>query len=98
MIMPKRLLATFCGFSLALGMAGFAQMLSWVIATDIGRQFTSVVGRWMNTWGFIAASIVPTVAPVVARDWGWNQVLILNACVILLGIIGMLVETTEPLQ
>jgi len=85
--------------SLALGMAGFAQTLSWVIATDIGRQFTSAVGSWMNTWGFVAAAIVPTVAPIVARDYGWNQVLLLNAGVILLGITGyLLVKTNEPLK
>ena len=85
--------------SLALGGAGFAQTLSWAIATDIGRQFTSAVGSWMNTWGFIAASIVPTVAPIVARDYGWNQVLIVNAAVILVGILGYLfVKTNEPLK
>jgi Sugar phosphate permease len=85
--------------SIALGMAGFAQTLSWAIATDIGRQFTSAVGSWMNTWGFIAASIVPTVAPVVARDYGWNQVLILNAVIILIGITGyLLTKTNEPLK
>lgn len=85
--------------SLALGGAGFAQTLSWSIATDIGRQFTSAVGSWMNTWGFIAASIVPTVAPIVARDYGWNQAIILNAAVIIVGIVGyLLVKTNEPLK
>jgi len=85
--------------SLALGMAGFAQTLSWVIATDIARKFTSAVGSWMNTWGFVAAAIVPTVAAIVARDYGWNQVLILNACIILIGLTGfLLVKTNEPLK
>lgn len=85
--------------SLALGMAGFAQTLSWAIATDIGRQFTSAVGGWMNTWGFVAAAIVPTVAPIVARDYGWNQVLILNAVIIIFGILGFLfTKTNEPLK
>lgn len=85
--------------SLALGMAGFAQTLSWVIATDIGRQFTPAVGSWMNTWGFVAAAIVPTVAPLAAKGFGWDQVLILNAVVTLVGIIGFfLIKTNEPLK
>lgn len=84
--------------SLALGGAGFAQTLSWSIATDIGRQFTAAVGSWMNTCGFIAASIVPTVAPIIAEIFGWNHALLVNAAVIILGIIGyMLVKTDEPL-
>lgn len=85
--------------SVALGGAGFAQTLSWSIATDIGRKFTAAVGSWMNTWGFIAASIVPTVAPIVAQSYGWNQALIVNAAVILVGIAGyLLVKTNEPLK
>jgi ACS family glucarate transporter-like MFS transporter len=85
--------------SLALGMAGFPQTLSWSISTDIGQQFTSTVGSWMNMWGFIAASIVPTVAPIVAKSYGWNQVLIVNAGVIVLGIIGyLLIKTDQPLR
>jgi ACS family glucarate transporter-like MFS transporter len=85
--------------SLALGMAGVAQTLSWVIATDIGQQFTSTVGGWMNTWGFIAASIVPTVAPIVAEKYGWNQVILLNAAVTLCGVVAyLLIRTDEPLR
>jgi ACS family glucarate transporter-like MFS transporter len=76
--------------SLALGMAGCVQTLSWSIATDISRDYTSTVGGWMNTWGFIAASIVPTLAPIIANSWGWNAVLIVNAGIIVLGIIGYL--------
>jgi ACS family glucarate transporter-like MFS transporter len=80
-------------------MAGFPQTLSWSISTDIGQQFTSTVGSWMNMWGFIAASIVPTVAPIVAKSYGWNQVLIVNAGVIVLGIIGyLLIKTDQPLR
>ena len=85
--------------SLALGMAGFPQTLSWSISTDIGQQFTSTVGSWMNMWGFVAASIVPTVAPIVAKNYGWNQVLIVNAGVIVLGIVGyLLIRTDQPLR
>ena len=69
------------------------------ISTDIGQQFTSTVGSWMNMWGFIAASIVPTVAPIIAKSYGWNQVLIVNAGVIVLGIIGyLLIKTDQPLR
>jgi ACS family glucarate transporter-like MFS transporter len=53
----------------------------------------------MNMWGFIAASIVPTVAPIIAKSYGWNQVLIVNAGVIVLGIIGyLLIKTDQPLR
>ncbi|MCC9296233.1 MFS transporter [Clostridium sp. WLY-B-L2] len=84
--------------SLALGMAGFSQTLAWSIATDIGQKYTSTVSGWMNMWGFIAASIVPTVAPVVAKLWGWNSVLLVNAGVTLLGIVGYLtINTDKPL-
>jgi ACS family glucarate transporter-like MFS transporter len=84
--------------SLALGMAGFSQTLAWSISTDIGQKFTSTVGGWMNMWGFIAASIVPTVAPIIAQSFGWNAVIIVNAFITLLGIIGYLaVNTNKPL-
>jgi MFS transporter, ACS family, glucarate transporter len=84
--------------SLALGMAGFSQTLAWSITTDIGQKFTSTVGGWMNMWGFIAASIVPTVAPIVAGKYGWNAVLIVNALITVLGIIGYLsVKSNKPL-
>ncbi|MDL4915550.1 MAG: MFS transporter [Enterobacterales bacterium endosymbiont of Blomia tropicalis] len=84
--------------SVALGGAGFAQTLAWSIATDIGREFTSVTGSWMNTWGFIAASIVPTVAPLVANHYGWNAVLLLNAVITLIGILGFLfIKADSPL-
>ncbi|MDE2452058.1 MAG: MFS transporter, partial [Burkholderiales bacterium] len=92
-------IANILWLSLALGMAGFAQTLSWVVATDIGRRFTPAVGSWMNTWGFVAAAIVPTVAPLVAKGYGWNQVLILNAVVISVGILGfLLTNADEPLE
>lgn len=81
--------------SLALGMAGFSQTLAWSIATDIGQKYTSTVGGWMNMWGFIAASIVPTVAPIVAKLWGWNSVLLVNAGITVLGIIGYLLVNTN---
>lgn len=85
--------------SLALGMAGFSQTLAWSISTDIGQQYTSTVGGWMNTWGFVAASIVPTVAPIVAKTWGWNSVLLVNAFITILGVIGYLgVNTNKPLS
>ncbi|WAH37632.1 MFS transporter [Alicyclobacillus dauci] len=85
--------------SIALGTAGFSQTLAWAIATDLGGQFTSTVGGWMNTWGFIAASIVPTVAPIVARDLGWNAAILLNAAITILGVIGYaLVQTNQPLK
>ena len=85
--------------SLALGMAGVPQTLSWAVVTDISQQFTSSVSGWMNMWGFIAASIAPTVAPIVAKSYGWNRVMILNAGIIVLGIVGhLLIKTDEPLQ
>jgi len=85
--------------SLALGMAGFSQTLAWSISTDIGQKFTSTVGGWMNMWGFIAASIVPTVAPIIAGNFGWDTVLILNALITILGIIGYLsIKSNKPLQ
>jgi ACS family glucarate transporter-like MFS transporter len=85
--------------SLALGMTGFAQTLSWSLATDIGQKFTSTVSSWMNTWGFIAASIVPTMAALIAEKYGWNQVLIFNAFVMLIGVTGfLLIKSDEPLR
>ncbi|WP_067625654.1 MFS transporter [Alicyclobacillus acidiphilus] len=84
--------------SLALGMAGFSQTLAWAISTDIGQQYTSTVGGWMNMWGFIAASIVPTLAPILAKNLGWNAVLLVNAGITVLGIIGYLaVNSNKPL-
>ncbi|MHA7685719.1 MFS transporter [Cupriavidus sp. PET2-C1] len=84
--------------SVALGMAGVAQTLSWTIVSDIGGKITSVVGGWMNMWGFIAASIVPTVAPLVGKTYGWNAVILLNAAVTLLGVACyMLVATNRGL-
>jgi len=94
----KGVVADIIWLSLALGFAGVAQSLNWAIITEIGQDLTSIVTSWMNTWGFIAATIVPTVAPLVAKNYGWNQVLILNACVMLIGIIGFLmVKTDTPL-
>ncbi|WP_423184446.1 MFS transporter [Arthrobacter sp. NyZ413] len=91
-------LGTVLWLSVALGGAGFAQTLSWTMATDIGGPFTATVGSWMNTWGFIAAAIVPTVAPLIAKQFGWTEVILLNAGVIVLGIIGIaLTKTSEPL-
>jgi ACS family glucarate transporter-like MFS transporter len=85
--------------SLALGFVGVAQTLMWAMMTEIGQQLTSIVSSWMNAWGFIAATIVPAVAPLVARDYGWNQVLILNACVMVIAIVGFLmINTQKPLH
>ncbi|MDQ0221063.1 MFS transporter [Peribacillus cavernae] len=85
--------------SLALGMAGFAQTLAWSMSTDLGQKYTSTVSGWINTWGFVAASIVPIVAPVVAQNISWNAVFIMNAAVTVLGIIGYLFTNTDkPLQ
>ncbi|WAH43078.1 MFS transporter [Alicyclobacillus fastidiosus] len=85
--------------SLALGMAGFSQTLAWSISTDIGQQYTSTVGGWMNMWGFIAASIVPTLAPILAKNLGWNAVLLVNAGITVLGIIGYLaINSNKPLN
>lgn len=72
--------------SLALGMTGVAQTLSWTIVSDIGGRITSIVGGWMNMWGFIAASIVPTVAPIVGKFYGWNAIILLNAVIAMLGV------------
>ncbi|HEY8752981.1 MAG TPA: MFS transporter [Arthrobacter sp.] len=92
-------LGTVLWLSLALGGAGFAQTLSWTMATDIGGQFTATVGSWMNTWGFVAAAIVPTVAPLIARQFGWTQVILINAGIIVIGIIGIaLTRTNERLR
>jgi MFS transporter, ACS family, glucarate transporter len=91
-------LGTVLWLSVALGGAGFAQTLSWTMATDIGGPFTATVGSWMNTWGFVAAAIVPTVAPLIAKQFGWTEVILLNAGVIVLGIIGVaLTKTNERL-
>lgn len=85
--------------SVALGGAGFAQTLAWAIATDIGRAHTAAVGSWMNAWGFVAAAIVPTLAPVLARDLGWTPVILVNAAVAVLGIAGFLfTRTNHPLR
>ncbi|MFJ4208081.1 MFS transporter [Paenarthrobacter sp. NPDC089675] len=91
-------LGTVLWLSLALGGAGFAQTLSWTMATDIGGPLTATVGSWMNTWGFVAAAIVPTVAPLVAKQFGWTQVILLNVAVIIVGIVGIaLTKTNERL-
>lgn len=85
--------------SLSLGMAGVAQTLSWTIVSDIGGRITSVVGGWMNMWGFIAASIVPTVAPLVGKDYGWNAVILLNSAVAVFGVVAYLfIATDTPLK
>src|SRR5215211_261729 len=84
--------------SIALGGAGFAQTLAWTIATDIGRAHTSAVGSWMNAWGFVAAAIVPTIAPIIAQQLGWTSVIVVNAAVVGLGIVGfLLTRTNQPL-
>jgi MFS transporter, ACS family, glucarate transporter len=85
--------------SIALGGAGFAQTLAWAIATDISRSFTSAVGSWMNAWGFVAAAIVPTLAPLVAGHFGWSSVIILNAAMAAVGIVAFLLTSTNtPLR
>jgi ACS family glucarate transporter-like MFS transporter len=85
--------------SLALGMAGVSQTVSWTISADIGGLVTATVGAWMNMWGFIAATIVPTLAPIIAKVYGWNQVWIMNACVMLIGIAGLLlIKSDETLR
>lgn len=85
--------------SIALGGAGFAQTLAWTIATDIGRAHTSAVGSWMNSWGFVAAAIVPTLAPILAQQLGWTSVILVCAAVVVLGIIGfLLTKTNLPLR
>jgi ACS family glucarate transporter-like MFS transporter len=85
--------------SLALGMAGVSQTVSWTISADIGGLITATVGAWMNMWGFIAATIVPTLAPIIAKVYGWNQVWIMNACVMVIGIAGLLlVKSDEQLR
>jgi MFS transporter, ACS family, glucarate transporter len=81
--------------SLALGMAGVAQTLSWTIVSDIGGKYASIVGGWMNMWGFIAASIVPTVAPLIGQSYGWNTVILLNAAVTLCGVVAYLLVSTS---
>ena len=63
--------------------------------SDIGGRFTSVVGGWMSMWGFVAASIVPTVAPLVGRSHGWNAVILLNAAVTLCGAVAYLLVATD---
>jgi ACS family glucarate transporter-like MFS transporter len=85
--------------SIALGGAGFAQTVAWAIATDIGRSFTPAVGSWMNAWGFVAAAIVPTLAPLVAGRFGWSSVIILNAAMAVVGIVAFLLTSTNtPLR
>ena len=85
--------------SIALGGAGFAQTLAWAIATDISRSFTPAVGSWMNAWGFVAAAIVPTLAPLVAGRFGWSSVIILNAVMAVVGIVAFLLTSTNtPLR
>lgn len=81
--------------SLALGMTGVAQTLSWTIVCDIGGRITSIVGGWMNMWGFVAASIVPTVAPIIGKLYGWNAVILLNAFITLLGVGAYLLIATH---
>ncbi len=50
-------------------------------------------------WGFIAASIVPTVAPIVGERYGWNTVILLNAAVTAGGVVAyLLVSTDQPLK
>jgi MFS transporter, ACS family, glucarate transporter len=85
--------------SIALGGAGFAQTLAWTVATDIGRAHTSAVGSWMNAWGFVAAAIELTLAPIIAQQLGWTSVIVANAAVTVLGIVGfLLTRTNQPLH
>ncbi|MGP3769577.1 MFS transporter [Streptomyces sp. SDT5-1] len=84
--------------SLALGGAGFAQTLAWSIATDLGRSHSPAVGSWMNMWGFVAAAIVPTLAPLIADKFGWASVITVNAAIAVLGIVAfLLTRTNKPL-
>jgi ACS family glucarate transporter-like MFS transporter len=81
--------------SIGLGGAGVAQTLAWTMATDIGRAHTSAVGSWMNSWGFVAAAIVPTHAPILAQSLGWTSVILVNAAVVVLGIVGFPADQDE---
>ncbi|MEU5461007.1 MFS transporter [Streptomyces althioticus] len=81
--------------SIALGGAGFGQTLAWAIATEIGRSHTFAVGSWMNAWGFVAAAIVPTLAPVIADHFSWSSVIAVNAVVTVFGIIAFLLTDTN---
>lgn len=46
-------------------------------------------------WGFIAAAIMPTVAPIIAKNLGWTQVLLVNAGVILVAVVGYLLTNSN---
>ncbi|MEV5155627.1 MFS transporter [Streptomyces werraensis] len=81
--------------SIALGGAGFAQTLAWAVATEIGRSHTFAVGSWMNAWGFVAAAIVPTLAPVIAGHFSWSSMIAVNAVATVLGIIAFLLTDTN---
>jgi hypothetical protein len=53
----------------------------------------------MNAWGFVAAAIVPTLAPVIADRFSWSSVIIVNAAVAVLGIVAfLLTATNKPLE
>jgi ACS family glucarate transporter-like MFS transporter len=52
-----------------------------------------------NSWGFVAAAIVPTLAPILAEQRGWTSVILVCAAVVILGIIGfLLTKTNQPLR
>ncbi|KHL01415.1 MFS transporter [Sinomonas humi] len=91
----QNVLVSVIWLSAALGGAGVAQTLAWTIATDIGRAYTAAVGSWMNAWGFVAAAIVPTVAPIIAQQFGWTNVIVLNAAMAVAGIVGFLLTTSD---
>ncbi|MCF8563164.1 MFS transporter [Alicyclobacillus tolerans] len=85
--------------SLALGFAGFTVTIPWAIATDIGGEFTGTISGWMNMWGFVAATVMPTVSAVIGTDYGWNYtVLTLMFAAILGVVVTFLIHPGQKIQ
>ncbi len=84
--------------SLGLGFAGFAGVLPWALATDIGGEFTGIVSAWMNMWGFAAATIMPTVSALIGTRIGWGYTIYTLIAAAMMGVVAtLLIRPSEKI-
>lgn len=74
--------------SFGLGFAGFAGVLPWALATDIGGEYTGIVSAWMNMWGFAAATIMPIASAVIGTRFGWGYTIYTLIAAAVLGMLA----------
>lgn len=84
--------------SLCLSGVGLSMVMSWVSATDLGRNFSGTVSGWMNLWGNIGAMLGPLLAGFLADYLGWVTILRSMTLLVIIAIaLWFFVKPDEPL-